>query len=546
MPVDLQTFLNSLASSGILSEGEVTELRQSCAANKPQPDVRNLARELVKQHRLTPFQARALYHGASKGLTVGSYIILDRIGVGGMGQVFKAQHRRMKRIVALKVLPASKVKLGDSLRRFQREVEAAAKLNHPNIVTAHDANVESGVHYLVMEFVEGHDLHWVVKHRGPIPAAEAAYWVLQVAEGLEYAHQHGVVHRDIKPGNLLLDVNNIIKILDMGLARLEEPGGDDDADGPLTQMGEIIGTIDFMSPEQAEDTRQADARSDIYSLGCTLHYLLTGEFLFPADTMLKKLLAHREQPVPSLARRDKSFPAELESIYQKMVAKQPNQRYQTMTEVIDALKGCREKLGPLPASYPSRPDTPPSKSDAPEQFNLDLAPDDDLEKSSEASTQRKLMISDAEYTQRLAAPDTRRTANPLPAMPVAPEKEKTRRKPTYPIVVGCPCGALFAAEPNMAGRTTPCPSCNSSISIPATSKVELVCKCGQRYAASDKVLGRNVICTRCRALMTIPKPKPLEVACRCGQRFAAIEELAGKTVPCPVCGTPLVIPKRTM
>ena len=213
-----------------------------------------------------------------------------------MGVVLKAEHRRMARVVAIKVMSSAALKSAEMVKRFQREVQAAAKLEHPNIVTAHDADEVNGTHFLVMQFVDGDDLSAVVKKHGAQPLDRAVDFILQAARGLEFAHRHGVIHRDIKPHNLLLSKEGVVKVLDMRLARIEEPMGST-REATLTSTGAVMGTIDYMSPEQTLDTKTADARSDIYSLGCTLFYLLTGEVPFQADTMMKRLLAHREEAV---------------------------------------------------------------------------------------------------------------------------------------------------------------------------------------------------------------------------------------------------------
>ena len=288
-----------------------------------------------------------------------------------MGQVFKAQHRRTKRVVALKVLPPALCRDTAMIARFQREVEAAAKLSHPNIVNAFDADEDKGRHYLVMEFVDGSDLSSVIRENGPLPISIAIECVVQAARGLEYAHRRGVIHRDIKPSNLLLCrdasehsqantsagmVPNVaVKILDMGLARFEEEDGSGKSD--LTTTGTVMGTVDFMSPEQALDTRQADAQSDVYSLGCTLWYLLIGKPVFEGDTIMKRLVAHREHSIPSLSgnlrveRSGAGAPdsgvmdakrleriAKLDAVFHKMVAKRREDRFASMTEVLQNLQ----------------------------------------------------------------------------------------------------------------------------------------------------------------------------------------------------------------
>jgi len=282
------------------------------------------------------------------GAVLGEYELLEKVGAGVMSDVFKAVHRRMGRIAAVKVLSPAAVSSPEMVKRFRREVKTAALLAHPNIVSALDAAEANGCLFLVMEFVPGQDLAAILARQGPLNVAAALDYVLQAARGLEYAHARGVVHRNIKPGNLLVGLNGVVKVLDMGLARLEEPGTPNAE--PLTREGQMMGTVDYMAPEQAQNARQADGRADIYSLGCTLFRLLTGEVPFSGKNMVMKMLAHREHPVPSLVAARGDVPLALDVVFQRMLAKDARQRYQTMTEVIDALEACRPAGRPLPAA----------------------------------------------------------------------------------------------------------------------------------------------------------------------------------------------------
>jgi serine/threonine protein kinase len=335
MALALETVVEQLAHSGIVPSGK---LNQFLPPNAFPKDAEQLLRELYKQNLLTKFQAQQIAAGKIKALTLGAYTLLDKIGAGGMGQVFKAHHRRMDRLVAIKMLPTAMTKDAAALARFEREVRAAAKLRHPNIVAADDAAEANGVHFLVMEFVEGQDLSSLVKNNGPLGVAKAVDYILQAARGLEFAHSKGVIHRDVKPPNLLLSNDGIVKILDMGLARIDAPGGDAETQAELTGTGAVMGTVDYMAPEQALDTKHADARADIYSLGISLYFLIAGKAAYGGETIMEKLLAHRERPIPSLQDAQTTVPKQLDAIFRKMVAKRTEDRYHTMSEVIEALE----------------------------------------------------------------------------------------------------------------------------------------------------------------------------------------------------------------
>lgn len=272
---------------------------------------------------------------------LGDYRIVSRLGVGGMGTVYRAVHERMGREVAVKLLRPEIQKNPMLLQRFDREVRAVARLSHPNIVTALDAREHEGLHFLVTELVDGRDLDQTVRINGPLPPLDALECVLQAARGLAYAHSQGVIHRDIKPANLLKSKDGTIKILDMGLARISN--ADSSTDVNLTGTGVMMGTAAYMPPEQARDTRKADARSDLYSLGCTLFYLLTGRTAFTGTTQMDMILSHVNQPIPSLRQISGQIPVAVDRIFQRLVAKNPDERFQSAEELISALLTAAEE-----------------------------------------------------------------------------------------------------------------------------------------------------------------------------------------------------------
>lgn len=289
-----------------------------------------------------------LYDGPRQRLPanceLGNYLIIKLIGFGGMGQVYQALHQRMGRLVALKILSSRIANDPMSLERFFHEVKVLAKLTHPNIVTAYDADEIKDMPFYVMEYVEGVDLSRLVRKHGPLSIRSVLECTLQAAEGLRYAHKQGVIHRDIKPSNLLLSHEGVVKILDLGLARFR-PGFTDQVDiGGLTFSGAVMGTPDFMSPEQALDSKTADQRSDIYSLGCTLFFLLTGRPPYVDGTAMQRLIAHREQPVPPIQKLRGDLPQAVVAVVRKMLAKQPGDRYQSMGEVAEELRACVTRM----------------------------------------------------------------------------------------------------------------------------------------------------------------------------------------------------------
>jgi serine/threonine protein kinase len=342
---DVQELVDSLKQSMLLSPEDMDRAVE--AASTSATDARSLARWLVTAGFLTGYQVAAVCNRNYAGLRIGNYDILDRLGAGGMGTVFKARHRRMKRVVALKVLLHSLAQDDHFVQRFQREVETIARLSHPNIVMAFDADEDDAGHFLVMEYVEGRDLSSLVRQQGPLGVSAAVECVRQAACGLEYAHKQGMIHRDIKPDNLLLDVSGVVKVADLGLARFNNPAGPgtlNPASG-ITQAGGILGTANYMAPEQAIDSTGIDHLADVYSLGATLYFLLLGQPPYEGATVLATLLKHRDAPIPSLTVARADVPTELDAVFRRMVAKAPADRFPTMSEVVAALEGVRASPG---------------------------------------------------------------------------------------------------------------------------------------------------------------------------------------------------------
>jgi serine/threonine protein kinase len=302
------------------------------------PEPQDYAKELIRRGWLTEYQARRLLQGRAEKLVLGSYIILDPLGEGSMGQVFKARHRDLRRVAAVKLIRKDKLHNPNVVKRFEREVRAAAALDHPNIVLAYDADKIGGKHMLVMEYIEGAvDLGRVVAKHGPLPVEQACDCVRQAALGLQHASERGLVHRDIKPHNLLVTADGkTVKIVDMGLARLDELEGDESGT-VLTRAGTGLGTADYVAPEQALSSHTADIRADIYSLGCTFYYLLTAQVPFPDGGTVEKLVKHMKEKPRAVERIRPDIPPEVAAVVRKMMAKKPLDRYQTPAEVAAVL-----------------------------------------------------------------------------------------------------------------------------------------------------------------------------------------------------------------
>jgi eukaryotic-like serine/threonine-protein kinase len=299
-------------------------------------DHNRLAELLIADNLVTRWQADKLLAGKHKGFRLGKYKLLGQIGKGGMSSVYLAEHELMKRRVAIKVLPRHRVNDSSYLERFRLEARAVAKLDDPNIVRAYDIDNEGDTHYIVMEYVDGQDLHQIIVGQGPLDYDTAVDYVAQVANGLQHAHEMGLVHRDIKPANCLVDKHGTVKLLDLGLAKLNE---DDQASLTMANEENVLGTADYLAPEQALNSHEADSRSDIYSLGCTLYFLLTGSPPFPEGSISERLLKHQTARPDSIFKARPDAPASLVEICEIMMSKKPVDRFQSAGEVALQLKG---------------------------------------------------------------------------------------------------------------------------------------------------------------------------------------------------------------
>ena len=289
---------------------------------------------LIEAKLLTQWQIDQLIKGRYKGFMLGKYKLLRLLGAGGMSSVYLGEHTTLHSKAAVKVLPVKRVEQTSYLARFEREARQSARLNHPNIVRTFDLDTAGAIHFIAMEYVDGIDLHAKVKRDGPLPILEAAEYIRQAATGLQHAHEEGLVHRDIKPANLMLDTRGTVKILDLGLALA---GGDED--GSLTREHDekVLGTVDYLAPEQATDSHKADRRSDVYALGCTLYYLLVGRAPFASGKLSERLQSHLHKPPPNLLDQRPDVPIAIADLYFRMLGKHPDGRPQSAKEVADAL-----------------------------------------------------------------------------------------------------------------------------------------------------------------------------------------------------------------
>jgi serine/threonine protein kinase len=330
------TFLEALRKSELLVPERVEAFVAGFGPDVP-AESREWADRFVRGGLLTQFQANLLLQGRYRGFYLrGKYKLLDLLGVGGMGRVFLCEHVHLNRLVAVKILGGGAMKDPATVERFYREARLVAQLDDPNVVRVYDVEPDEKMPLMVMEFVDGASLHAIVKKVGVLPVDRACHYVAQAARGLQHAHEAGLVHRDVKPGNLLLDRQGVVKVLDLGLARFL--GNREQSITAKYDEKVVFGTADYLAPEQAVDSTTVDVRADVYSLGATFWYLLAGEPPFGEGSVTQKLLAHQTKPLPSIRKRRPDVPAGLEAVLKRMMAKDPADRYQVPIEVARALE----------------------------------------------------------------------------------------------------------------------------------------------------------------------------------------------------------------
>ncbi|WP_425615938.1 serine/threonine protein kinase [Anatilimnocola sp. NA78] len=311
------------------------KIRAQNAGNLPD-DADRLAESLIDAGLITKWHVDKLMDKKYKGFILGKYKLLRLLGSGGMSTVYLGEHTLMHRLRAIKVLPKGRVNDSSYLARFIREAQATASLDHPNIVKAYDIDNDGDTHYLVMEYIEGRDLQNIVKQEGPLPLEVACNYIAQAADGFQYSHENGLIHRDVKPANLLIDTKGQVKILDLGLALLAD---EERSSLTVAHNENVLGTADYLSPEQARNSHTVDSRADIYSLGCTLYYALSGHAPFTDGSLAQRIAKHQTQMPEDIRKERAEVPRDLADICWKMIQKRPERRYAKMKDVSDALKG---------------------------------------------------------------------------------------------------------------------------------------------------------------------------------------------------------------
>jgi serine/threonine-protein kinase len=414
-----KNLLTLLEKSGIVDEEDLQETLQPVSEkiDADSIDAQQLSTHLIDSGIITQWHASKLLAGKYKGFFLDKYKLLGHLGTGGMSSVYLAEARNTGQKRAIKVLPKKKVSDKSYLDRFYREGKAAASLNHPNIVRVYDINNAGNTHYMVMEYVKGADLYETVRELGPMPVDETVEALIQSAEGLLHAHQKGMVHRDIKPANLLKTDAGSIKILDLGLALFNSEGEES-----LTVLynEKVMGTADYLSPEQAVNSHEVDHRADIYSLGCTLYFLITGRPPFDKGTLAQRIALHQSKEPDSILDSRPDCPQGLVDICTRMMRKNPDDRFANCQELIHTLKQFQDSpdtfLPDLPPPTPVVAKAVPKSGKADESEKVLATPGGEYDiKTLSASGSEKIQI--AQPTRAPAIRPKRKKATPKWILP---------------------------------------------------------------------------------------------------------------------------------
>jgi len=448
-------FIALVERSGLIESARLGTLvaawKQSAGAVELD-DAEHLGRFLIESGTLTAWQSRKLLDGRHRGFMLGNYRLLDHLGSGGMSNVYLAEHVLMQRRVAIKVLPEHRVSDAEYLARFHFEGQAVAALDHPNIVRAYDLGSEGKIHYLVMEYVEGSDLEALVERHGPMPAHMAASYIAQAAAGLEHAHGVGLIHRDVKPANLLVDRRGVVKLLDLGLAKST---AETQAASLFSRDDQVLGTAAYFAPEQATSSNTVDARADIYGLGCTLYFLLTGHPPFGGSTPTELMRAHQRELAASVSIVRPEVSLQLIKICERMMAKRAEDRFQSAQEVAAAIAAwlkSEQITGRLDESAEQRSwlgadatmfrDTQPNMQDTARLPRRGSSPSSHvISKTTGSGSDRVLTGSDAKEPP------------PAPLPPAVPPPRQSGEMPTVSAVwstAPVPCATTAAPSPPLA------------------------------------------------------------------------------------------------
>jgi len=446
VPNSVEELVQLIRKSGMIDEQKLSGYLQRRQFTRGFPnDVREFADEMIRDGVLTYFQSEQFLLGKWRGFTIGKYKLLERVGVGGMGQVFLCEHMFMKKRVAIKVLPPAKAEQPAALGRFYREARAAGGLDHPNIVRTHDIDQDGNLHFIVMDYVDGPNLLEIVKKFGPMNIDRAVSYTRQVAVGLDYAFRSKIIHRDIKPGNVLVNRRGVALLLDMGLARFIN----DHTDQLTVKYDDkiVLGTADYVAPEQVANSHSVDIRADIYGLGATLYFLLAGHPPFPTGTVSQKLLWHRTKEPTAIRSIRPEVSDGLAAVLTKMMAKDPKARYQTPAQVVAAL----EEFLSESVQLPTLEEMPQLSSAAMEGSEVEP-------QTAEVTASETARTTSAAVTALLTSS---RVAAALPVAAAAPAASS-------PFGAGAGSPSPWGNAGGNAGPSSPKPSRRSSAAPPAT------------------------------------------------------------------------------